>query len=58
MFTPSEVSPHPINAEVLLVYDREDTERKVSVFSNNFSCRLFRPNDSHLFKKILYLKDE
>ncbi|XP_071524036.1 sortilin-related receptor-like isoform X2 [Panulirus ornatus] len=29
IFTPSEVTHHPINAEVLLVYDREDTEHKL-----------------------------
>ncbi|XP_037803738.1 sortilin-related receptor-like isoform X3 [Penaeus monodon] len=29
MFTPSEVSHHPLNAEVLLVYDIEDEERRL-----------------------------
>lgn len=30
-FSPSEVMFHPIDAEVLLVHDTKDTERKVSM---------------------------
>ncbi|XP_042228900.1 sortilin-related receptor-like isoform X2 [Homarus americanus] len=33
-FTPSEVTHHPFNAEVLLIYDMEDPERKLWISEN------------------------